>query len=313
MVINSWSLSYAAVNAFFILSGFLIADSLERRRDVFLFAASRALRILPALLFLSLFAVLVVGPLATSLSPGDYWTASSTWLFPVNVMAFLDTSSGPAGVFGSNPWSGEFSATLWTLRYEVVAYIAAGTLFFSPIPWGRYTHLVIFILTSGVYIFVRYEVEDAPALVMAATRLSSAFTLGMLIHGWRNHVSVVPLAGLLSLPIWLVLEARPEAEIVMNIMMASFLFWLAFARLWGLPTWAKIPDWSYGIYIWHYPIMQSVLYFNIAETPIMIGAISLPLSVLVAAFSWSFIEKPCLHHKAAFGTWLVRIYQKYSV
>lgn len=109
---NGWSLSYAAVNAFFILSGFLISDSLERRANVFTYAASRALRILPALALLSLATVFIVGPVVTSLKPVDYWTNAQTWLYPVRVLGFLDTEQGPAGIYAGLPRAGEFSATL---------------------------------------------------------------------------------------------------------------------------------------------------------------------------------------------------------
>jgi len=310
LTVNGWSLSYIAVNAFFVLSGFLIADSLERRADVFTYAASRALRIMPALVFLSLAAVFVFGPYFTELTIDEYWSSGQTWTYPIQVLGFLDTSQGPAGMFADLPWAGEFSATLWTLRYEMIAYVAAALIFFSPLPWGKHTHLVLFGLTGTAYLMLSLFWNEAPALIMSAARLSSAFTLGMVVHGWRHSLPVTPWAVLIALPLWLASGAAPWAETFLNITLAVAIFWIAFARLGGLPTWSKIPDWSYGIYIWHYPVMQAVLYFDPEAKPLVIGAVSLPLSFLIAAVSWSFIEKPSLGLKSRVGEALRAIFHR---
>jgi peptidoglycan/LPS O-acetylase OafA/YrhL len=301
LAVNGWSLSYVAVNAFFVLSGFLIADSLERRADVFTYAASRALRLMPALLLLSAAAVFGFGPYFTELAPAEYWASAQTWMFPVQVLGFLDTSQGPAGLFADLPWAGEFSASLWTLRYEMIAYVAAAIIFFSPLPWGKYTHLILFGITGATYMALALFWSEAPPVIISSARLSSAFTLGMVIHGWRHSLPVAPWIAGISLPVWLLAGDAPWAEPFLNITLATTLFWLAFARLAGLPTWSKLPDWSYGIYIWHYPIMQSVLYLNRDADPLFIAAMSLPASFIVAAFSWHVVEKPSLGSKSRFG------------
>src|ERR1700761_3676596 len=53
--------------AFFALSGFLVAGSLERSRTIPMFLGLRALRILPALAVESLISALIIGPLLTTL------------------------------------------------------------------------------------------------------------------------------------------------------------------------------------------------------------------------------------------------------
>ncbi len=306
LALNGWSLSYAAVNAFFILSGFLIADSLERRRDPFEFAAARALRLWPALLVLSLLAVFVIGPALTELSVEAYFGAGQTWLFPVNVMAFLDTSQGPAGLFVGLPWAGEFSATLWTLRYEVIAYASAALIFFSPLPWGRHAHLVFFGVATLSHLAISLLWPDAPALIASAARLASAFTIGMVIHGWRHRIAILPWPLLIVLPLWIALGAHPAAEIFMNLSIASGLFAVAFLALDRWPVGANLPDWSYGIYIWHYPIMQIILFVDPDAPPLWIGLIAFPVTCLVSALSWSLVEKPSLALKASLGAALRR-------
>lgn len=309
MAINGWSLSYAAVNAFFILSGFLIADSLERRSSPFQFAAARMLRIWPALLALSLLAVLVIGPVVTELDAWSYFSAVQTWGFPVQVLGFLDTSQGPAGIFSENPWAGEFSATLWTLRYEVLAYAGAALIFFSPLPWGRRAQLILFLGVTAAYLLVRITWPEAPALIESGLRLASAFTLGMLVHAWRHAIPILPWPALAAAPIWIVMGDHPLAEVFLNLALASALFAVAFAGLGRWPTGARLPDWSYGIYIWHYPVMQMVLYWDPQADPLQIAIYAVPVTLVISAASWSWIEKPSLSGKARLGQWLERTFR----
>lgn len=304
MAINAWSVSYAAVNGFFVLSGFLIANSLEHRADPYTYAASRILRLMPALVFLSAIAVLVAGPVATGLSQTEYWTDLQTWTYPFQVLAFLDTSQGPAGIFPDHPWPGEFSATLWTLRYEVIAYIAAALLFFTPLPWGRVAMLVYFAIANLAYLFLQIAWPEAPALFTSAARLSAAFTLGMAIYLWRERAPVLPWVAIGALPIWFFLGEAPLAELFLNLAIGSLLFWVAFARLGGAPTWSDMPDWSYGIYIWHYPIMQLVLLTEPEANPWTIAVLTFPATAMIAAISWRWIEKPSLSQKSLFGAFL---------
>jgi peptidoglycan/LPS O-acetylase OafA/YrhL len=300
MAINTWSLSYAAVNAFFILSGFLIANSLEHRRDPFTYAASRFARLMPALVLLSVVAVFGVGPFVTALDPAAYWTSLQTWTFPFQVLAFLDTSQGPAGIFSTNPWAGEFSAPLWTLRYEVIAYVVAALLFFTPLPWSRGAVLVYLIAGSAFYMALKYLWPEAPGLILASARLGSAFLIGMAVYLWRDRLPVAAWIGLAALPVWLALGASAPAELAMNVMIASILFWIAFGRL-GLPTGGALPDWSYGIYIWHYPVMQIVVHANPSASPWLVFALAAPVTAGIAALSWRFVEKPALGQKTRIG------------
>ena len=294
VAIHGWSIGYVAVSGFFILSGFLIAGSLEHRANLASYAASRALRIFPALLVLAISSTFLIGPFVTTVTMTDYWGSAQTWLYPVNVMLFLDTSQGPLGVFGNNPAPGEFSATLWTLRYEVLAYVGAAILFFSGIARGWRVHLALLVAATVGYLAIGAFWPDSPAIITLTLRLGAAFLLGMLIYSARHKIPLLPVVAVLALPAWYFLGSSPLAEIFLNLALASILFWLAFAKLGGLPTFSRMPDWSYGIYIWHYPVMQALWYFDLARTPLGLLLWSVPMTFLISALSWSLVEKPAL-------------------
>jgi peptidoglycan/LPS O-acetylase OafA/YrhL len=61
---------------------------------------------------------------------------------------------------------------------------------------------------------------------------------------------------------------------------------------------------SYGIYLWHYPIIVLTTPPGGAGSPIR-GSVQVAASVVVAALSWRFIEEPIRH--GAIGRWLGQV------
>ena len=131
-VLFHYTFSYLAVNLFFIASGFLVTKSMVYRGDTPSFISARALRIFPALIAHVLFVMLIIGPLGTNLPLLEFFSDPSWYMQPLMVLTFVDTDMVMPGMFAT---SGEplASAPLWTLRFEVLAYI--GTV--------SYTHLTL--------------------------------------------------------------------------------------------------------------------------------------------------------------------------
>jgi len=124
-VLYHYTFSYLAVNLFFIASGFLVTKSMVYRGDTPSFISARALRIFPALIVHVFFVMIVIGPLATSTPLADFFREPDWYLQPLKVLTFFDTKMVMPGTFETNS-ENLGSAALWTLRYEVIAYI--GTL-----------------------------------------------------------------------------------------------------------------------------------------------------------------------------------------
>ncbi len=60
---------------------------------------------------------------------------------------------------------------------------------------------------------------------------------------------------------------------------------------------ARLGDWSYGVYIYAFPIAQSVLYFVPDISFLMYVAVTIMLTLACGAASWHLIEKRSLGHK----------------
>jgi len=145
-IFYQYTFSYLAVNLFFIASGFLVTKSMLYRGDVAEYSSARFLRIYPGLLVHVLFVMFIVGPLATSLSLGEYFTHIDFLKQPFVVLSFISAQMWLPGVFETNA-EHMASAPLWTLRYEILAYIGTAIIFSMGLLKKKWMALAQFIFT----------------------------------------------------------------------------------------------------------------------------------------------------------------------
>src|SRR3569623_1237456 len=104
-----------AVQLFFITSGFLIAGSYLRRRNLIDFAWARCLRILPAYAACLVLCALVLGAIFTSLPLGEYFAQSDTYAYVTkNLWLSTDMAWELPGVYKHNPHSTTINGAIWT-------------------------------------------------------------------------------------------------------------------------------------------------------------------------------------------------------
>jgi len=237
-----------AVNGFFVLSGLLIMKSLATRNDLKSYAVSRLLRIYPALIAIMVAFVLIFSTVFSK--PGGLANLASveTWFF-----------NGP----------------LWTIRYELAAYVLAAVAFFVGLAKRLWTTVLMLVAVAGIYVAAPlfFDVSDLPASIVPLFRLSVIAVL-FAVFG----------AGFLG-------------ELLATLLLTGIMLRLGLSRRQYKPL-LKLPDYSYGIYIWHYPIIQAVLFLIPGLGPFGVMLISTPLFILFAGLSWHAIEKPALKLKS---------------
>ena len=68
------------------------------------------------------------------------------------------------------------------------------------------------------------------------------------------------------------------------------------SKFWGLPPFVWIGKRSYGIYLWHYPILLLMVPQNgLSETPWWMLLLALAVILAISAFSYTFVENPIRH------------------
>ncbi len=291
--IHDWTASYMAVNGFFVLSGLLIAKSLHSRRDIKAYALSRLLRIYPALVVVLVTFLFVFAPMFSAENTSSVLEPGS-WLYVIRVLIMGDPDSPTAQIFSNNLMT-DFNGPLWTIRFELAAYILAGAAFTLGLVNGPWRSLFVFVIVQVVYLSapVFTDTDLLPQSVMPLLRLSSAFLVGMVLWHWPV-LRKPPIWSIFGLLIgFAIFGSGPFGELIATLSLSAIMLRI------GLPKHAsqriaKMPDYSYGIYIWHYPILQAVLVALPALSPLVLGAAAAPIILIIASVSWHFIEKPAL-------------------
>lgn len=291
--LHDWTASFMAVNGFFILSGMLIAKSLTLGRSKVNYIKARFLRIMPAFAAVLLAYLFVFAPNAAAPS-GEAITMSDHLRYVMNTLLMGDPTETPGEVFPDNPVH-HFNGALWSIRFEVLAYAMAAGLVWTGIVRSAATAIGIWFGLSISYYLAPSFIDHAGLL--SALRLCSAFALGMVVWyvpglrkpGWL-HVGLLMLA-------FLAFGWTQFGEFLANFSLAAII--LKF----GLPTQTsamalKLPDWSYGIYLWHYPVMQVLLAFNSALSAEQVFLHALPITLAISMLSWNVIEQPALALKS---------------
>ena len=284
-----------AVYLFFAMSGYLVTQSWQRDPNITRFLQRRALRILPALAAVVVISALVIGPLITQLSLSAYLRTPATWTY-LGKITTLPAQQGLPGLFANNPFPLAVNGSLWTLRLEVTCYVGLAVLGITGLlRWKWASVAVIVLMIGGDAVLSRLGLRPAMA-EQIGTYLANVvvfFTgvmlaqIGLPQRPWRLAVVSWPALALL---------------LIVDTGLAP-IFWLVFAiaavcagaclqcriKQWG--------DYSYGIYLWAFPIQQTLMDRQPSLTALSLFAEALPLTFLAAILSWHLIERRALSFK----------------
>ncbi len=280
------------VPAFFALSGFLVAGSMQRSKTLLTFLGLRVLRIYPALCVEVLLSALLIGPIVTNLPLRQYFTDPLFARYLLNATG--DVSYALPGVFLANPQSGIVNSQLWTVPWELSCYILLAGLILFGARRHRIVPLAGFCLLTMAFgrgfVLGKYGVHygHVPGLY-----LTVYFLAGIAIYLYRDllpasrRLALPCLAGTIYLLGWVpggdLFAAAPLAYCVavlgsMNPRRLSLL---------------RHADISYGIYLYGYAIQQFVVWaLPWALTWYWNLLLALPFSVIAGLASWHAVERP---------------------
>lgn len=303
-----FSFGHLAVDVFFVISGFLVTGSLLSRRDLGSFAAARALRLFPVLVVGALGCAFVVGPLQTELPLARYFTHPGTWAFAAmnSVPWPLGVCYTLPGVFQHVPVRGAVNGSLWSLPWELSMYVAlsalgllayAGRRRLSERALRRTLVAIGLAATAG---FTVYEAFDFPYNFHLAQglRLTSLFFGGAALVVLSDRV---PLSGRLALAAAALLVAdfllpRPLMAIY-TAALVYLVLWLAYAPSGPFAFYNRVGDYSYGTYVYAFPIGQSVAAWFPDASATTILLVTLPVTLALAIPSWHLLEERMLRLK----------------
>jgi peptidoglycan/LPS O-acetylase OafA/YrhL len=284
------------VDGFFALSGFLITSSWLRDPRLRDYLLARALRILPALYACLVVTAFVFAPLSLAIQGGpaaklllssapiEYVVKNSTLVSALQ----LDVGGTPKGV----PEHGVWNASVWTLMWEVLCYLAVATIGLVGLANRRWVPLAIFALAVlGATLLPPLTYPGPWTNLQLAVRFTIMFSAGALLYQWRDviparwslvAVSVLIVAASSLLPDYRAVGGLPLAYAI--IVSGS----LIHNKRLRLRT-----DLSYGTYIYASPIQQLLVVCGLSGlNPLLFFAISTTATLPLAALSWVLIENP---------------------
>lgn len=297
-VLWTFNLGRLAVLLFFAISGFLITKSFDTRSSVVEFATARVLRIFPGLVVTLTFCAFVVGPVCTTLPLSQYFHGH-VWGYFFGGLSLVWFKFTLPGVFTHNPFPAPVNASLWTLYYEALCYV--GVVVLGSIGALRPSRFVWFLLAYGsVYTAVRIHFGH-PGVVVSYTDLTLAFVVGMALYVYRRHVFVNGIIFAVVIALLVLLRHTPLRREGIILVVAYGAFWAAYLNVPLLLRYNKLGDYSYGTYIFAFPLQQMLANFWHGIAPWQMFAVAFPATLVLATLSWYFIEGPALRRRHAIG------------
>ena len=292
------------VDVFFITSGFLVTKSLIDRNSIPKFAFARFLRIYPAMLIMVLATTFLFGLFVSHFSFSDYIFDKNTLIY------FLRNSTivfGPSyflpDVFTSNPNMGVVNGSLWSMKFELWMYIFLTLIWIIMKSIKGNSHKYFFISISVIVtislIFHFTNILTSPQFEShQLAHLTFMFFTGSLFYSLREKISLR--WGTFAFAVFILAASvfyRPAFSVIYALSIAYIVFCLAYLPRGALWSYNKLGDYSYGLYIYAYPIEQTIALLNPRIPPLEMVLMAAPATMALAILSWHVIEKRALRLK----------------
>lgn len=294
-VLSKYLSSSLAVKSFFIVSGFLIFMSYENSRNTKSYFLKRVRRIYPAYFFVVLFCAFF-GFIFSTYSLNNYWSFDLLKYVVANLLFLNFLSPNLPGVFEHNQVQA-VNGALWTLKIEVMFYLFVPLVVMAFRKFNRLGVILILYVISVLYSFVLLSIAaESDAGIYTELQRQLPGQLAFFIAGaacyyyysylnkyapWVITLAFVAFVFQSSLP-WVAIE--PVALAILVVFFACVFPYVG--------NFNKHGDFSYGIYIVHFPILQIFISYKLFyNSPWLALGISCMLILLIAFLLWHFIEK----------------------
>jgi len=300
------TLGSIAVDLFFVASGFLVTGSLLTRKSIVEFLWARILRIFPALLVMVLLVVFGLGMYFTTVTYSSYFTDVRTYLFIVkNSTLLAGFAQKLPGVFADNPTPIIVNGSLWSMPYEVRMYALLAILWtiarlakerrFRAFEYA----LVSIAIAAGVWkLFGHSSADSITAGDGRLVRLIFAFFSGAAFYVLKDRIVLSrPLFWLLLIALLASAVDKRAFFVVYSLATPYLLFYLAYVPAGFIRHYNRVGDYSYGVYIYAFPVQQSIAALLPGVSVVSMFLLSATVTLTLAVLSWHLLERHALDLK----------------
>ncbi|MDD2924968.1 acyltransferase [Rhodoferax sp.] len=295
------TLGFLSVFIFFVISGLLVAQSFNRSKSVVGFFAARALRLYPALIIVLLLSAFVLGPFYTTLNPTDYLVRDEVRRYVEDNLLFK-LNQGLPGVFSeAGGFSMSVNGSIWTLRYEVYAYLLLLLVGVSGLVSNRSAFNALMIACLLLYAKEPVGMLLIPGDWNAVMYVPlMGFIFGTLVYVNRDHIDCKISYAVICLLVYYYFRQHGWIHFIFAITLGYVVLTTGFHRY--LQLHLPLPnDYSYGIYLYAFPVQQAIVHSMPVQSPLLLFAITMLITVPLAVVSWHLVEKPALKFKKIFN------------
>jgi len=303
-IFGTISFGELAVDAFFVISGFLITDSFVKNPDVRSYLLKRVARIFPAFIMATLLCLFVVSPLGGGRVPQGFSDLAKSTVHLLLLMPPDPTQH--LGPFPGGPYP-LLNGAAWTIAYEFRCYLLVLLLGMLGIFKRPRLLIAVTVLMFAAYALVpsqSFAKFDAvlPAhfywwgSTRQACRLFGVFLTGSLFFLYRERIAFTNPLALITTPLLLLSLCVPTLADAGTAVFGGYLIFFVAQR--GGDTILRDinnkNDISYGIYLYGWPIGRLLVWWLPGASLVALNTVTLALAALFGWLSWHLIEKPVM-------------------
>lgn len=302
--LKKYTPSMLGLQGFFVVSGFLVVMSYERSHGLKDYFVKRMRRILPAYVFAVVgFAVALVA--LSSLDPVSYFTSSGFWKYLGANLVFMNfLKPDLPGVFSQNMMNA-VNGSLWTIKIELAFYVAVPVLMALARRFGTLPVFVTALLLSLTWRITFEQLHLATGqgiyktLAFQAPGQFSFFICGATAYLLLKQGRAVPKLWMAALALLVYnLTPGPAYHVVAPVTVAIITTWAAFG-LGSVDYASRYGDFSYGVYIYHWPLIQILTAVGLFAWDYRVGVlVCTVLTVALSMASWNHIERAFLRSRS---------------
>lgn len=302
---------FPGVPIFFFISGFLISKSFESNSRILHYTKNRALRLFPGLIVCGVVTVAMIS-MSGYFSEVDV-SSSGMAIWIISQLTFFQFYDPD---FLSGYGIGQANGSLWTIYIEIQFYILVPFIYLTlNSVWSTvrsFNRVVLLMLVFFYLVHLLLASTSGGGLLLRLAEMTFVpyfymFLIGMLFQRHFDFFSKL-LEGrfivllVIYFAVCLGLNSVMDVTLgnAMNPLLYMVLCCLTFSAAFSMRGLGRkllqSNDISYGVYIYHMPIVNLFIYLGMVSST---GYFYLALlaSILVAAMSWMLIEKPFMKLK----------------
>lgn len=287
------NLGRACVFVFFAISGFFITRSYAQKEAPWKFLYARMMRLFPGLIVMALITTVLLGLFLTSSAWKEFLFLGAKYFLGVVSFSYISDVSVLPGVFSDNPLPRAINGSLWSLKFEVQCYLAV----FVAGLFGLFRHpvwcAILFGLICAAYFVLPSMTGRSDILLLLY--VGFPFAVGAAFYIWRDRIRLSWGIALALVALTMLSWFAPILifRMIFNVTLAYVIFCLGYAETPLLQRYNKFGDYSYGMYIYAFPIQQAVAAAGVTS-PLLNILIAFPCTLFCAVLSWHLIEQPSM-------------------